>query len=174
MASLAQMKVGPTHFDHNAHLGEAGAHALTDSVAQALLAHGALWAAHARAAGRMIGVVGGDDGGSLVVVARVEDVGHGVPYLFGGLRSAEFVENEDFGLEDRAQNFKLGGEHLRIVRVLDLLEQLAVVTEEPADAFLDDQRLQDADGEMGFAYSDRSGKQQAMPLSGRRISVDKA
>ena len=58
--------------------------------------------------------------------------------------------------------------------MLDLLEQFAIIAEEPADALLDDERLQDADGEMRLAHSNRSGKQQAVALGGRGISVDEA
>ena len=44
---------------------------------------------------------------------------------------------------------------LAVVAVLYLLEQVAVVEEEAGSATLGDQRLQDTDGEVGLADTDR-------------------
>ncbi len=109
-----------------------------------------------------VGIVGGDDGGLLVVVAGVEDEGDGVPDPLVGLLRAEVVEDEDFGGEDGLEQFELGGVDLRVVAVLDVLEQLAVVAEEAADAALLHEAAQDADGEMGFADADGAGEEQAL------------
>ena len=50
---------------------------------------------------------------------------------------------------------------MRVVAVLDVLEQLAVVAEEAADAALLHEAAEDADGEVGFADADGAGEEQA-------------
>ncbi len=144
-------KILARHLHADAHLGEAGAHAVADAVAEGLLAGGALGIGFRSAAGRQIGIIGGDDGGLLVVVARVEDEGDGIPDPLIGLLRAQVVEHENFGGEDRLEQLEFGGVHLRVVAVLDVLEQLAIVAEEAFDAALLHQAAQNADGKMGFA-----------------------
>jgi|GEM_PF-3728972 len=56
--------------------------------------------------------------------------------------------------------------------VLHLFEQLAIVEEEPLRAALD-HGLQDADGEMRFAYADVAGEQDADAVGVKRISLHK-
>ncbi len=111
-----------------------------------------------------VGVVGGDDGGALVVVAGVEDVGDGIPDPVGGLGRAELVEDKDFGFEDGSEDLQLGGGDLGVVAVLDLLEEVAVVDEEAVCAALGDQGPEDSDGEMGLAYADGAGDEQALAV----------
>jgi 4-amino-4-deoxy-L-arabinose transferase-like glycosyltransferase len=99
------------HFYHDTHFREARAHAFADAVAEGFVAHRAACAIDAvgRAAGGKVGVVGGDDGGALVVVARVENEGDGVPHPVSGLGGAQLVEDEDFGVENGPEDFHLCG-----------------------------------------------------------------
>jgi hypothetical protein len=55
--------------------------------------------------------------------------------------------------------------------VLALFQQLAVVAEEAMDAFFNDEGLEDADGEMGFAYADGAGEEEAAAFSRDWITV---
>src|SRR5580693_8953085 len=71
-------KIGGAHFDGAAHFEEAGTHAAADAFFEGIFAHGgdesATWAASGFAGGRwIVEIVGGDDGGALFVVTRVED-----------------------------------------------------------------------------------------------------
>ena len=133
----------------------------------------ARWIGIGDAAGRLVSVVGGDDGGLAVVVAGVEDEGDRVPDPLVGLLRAQVVEDQDFSVKNRLEQFELGGGHLRVVAVLDVLEQLAVVGEEPFDAALADQAAKDADGEMRFAHADGAGEEQAFAGGVYRVCLDK-
>jgi hypothetical protein len=167
-------EVFAAHFDDNAHFGKAGAHALADAVAKGFFAHGARGGVSTDSTGLEVGVVGGDDGGPLVVVAGIEDVSDSVPDPLGGFGGAELVEDEDFGFKDGAKDFELGGGHLGVVGVLDFLEQLAVVAEEALHSFFDDQRLEDAHCQMSLADADGAGEQQAVTFRCGRVAVDEA
>src|SRR4029079_15950992 len=74
---LAEVFAG--HLNFYAHFGKTGAHAVAEAIAQSLLARGAFDAAERSAACGQVGIVGGDNGGLLVVVAGVEDERNGVP-----------------------------------------------------------------------------------------------
>ena len=52
--------------------------------------------------------------------------------------------------------------------MLDFLEQLAIVAEEAADALFDDEGLENADGEMGFADADGASEEKAASSGGRK------
>lgn len=167
-------EVFAAHFDHDTHFGEAGAHAFADAVTEGFFAHGAAGAVAAVAAGRQVGVVGGDEGGAFIVVTSIEYQGHGVPDPVSGFGGTELVDDEDFGVEDGAEDFQLGGSDLGVVGVLDLLEKLAVVAEEAVDSFFDDESLEDADGEMSFADADGACEQEAATGGGYGIAIDEA
>ena len=67
---------------------------------------------------------------------------------------------KNLGIEDGMEDFHLGGGDLGVVGVLDLFEELAVVAEKAVDAFFDDEGLENADREMGFADADGAGEEQ--------------
>src|SRR5258708_28890298 len=98
---------------------------------------------------------------------------HRVPNPISRLRRPQFVEHQHFGLEDRRQYLQLGLTNLRVVAVLDLLQQVAIVVEQPGGSALGDQRLQDPHGQVGFADADRAGEQQAGSRRLQRIAFDK-
>jgi len=66
-----------------------------------LLPCGALHIRLGAAAGSQIGIVGGDNGRLLVVVAGIQDEGNGVPYPLIWLLRAEVIKDENFRREDR-------------------------------------------------------------------------
>jgi hypothetical protein len=165
-------EVDAVHLDHDAHLLQTGLHAVGDAVAEGGGLHGA--GGIALGAGEdvelvgggfaVVGVVGGDDGGAAVVVAGVEDVLDGVPDPVGGFGGTEFIEDEDFGVEDGGEDLTLG-EIVAAVGVLDLLEEIAVVVEEAFGAAVGDEGLEDADGEMGLADADVAGEEETFAVS---------
>jgi hypothetical protein len=63
--------------------------------------------------------------------------------------------------------------HLRVVAVLDVLEQLAIVAEEAFDAALLHQAAQHAHGQVGFAHADGAGEEQALAGGIHGVSLDK-
>jgi len=162
------------HPDADAHLGEARQHAVANAVAEGRLTGGPLEFVEARSAGGQIVIVGGNDGGLAVVVAGVEDQGDGIPDPLVGLLRAEIVEDENFGGEDRFEELEFGGAHLGVVAVLNALEKLAVIAEEPANAAFADQPLEDADRKMGLADAHGAGEEEALAGSASRVLVDKA
>ena len=90
--------IGSFHFDHLAHFVEAGSEADSDTIGQRFL-------------GGIIGfieVIGGEDGDFSVVIAGIDDLGHGIPDPIGRLGSAEFIEDEDFGLIDGLEHAEFG------------------------------------------------------------------
>ena len=105
--------------------------------------------------------IGGNDGGAIVVVARIEDKADRVPDPFGWLDCSQFVECQHLGLEDRPQNFQFGGVHGIVVRVLDFLQQLAVIIKQAGNALADDQLLDHPDSEMRLAHANRPDQQQS-------------
>ena len=172
-AAYRAAEVFTAHFDGDTHFCEAGAHAFADAVAEGFFAvSAARGGAAAVGAGGEVGVVGGDDGGAFVVVAGVEDEGDRVPDPVGGFSGAEFVEDEDLGVEDGLEDFHLRGRNLRVVGVLDFLQELAVVAKEAVDPFFDDEGVEDADGEVGFTDADGPGEQEAAAAGGDWIAVD--
>ncbi len=52
------------------------------------------------------------------------------------------------------KHFELGGLDGGVIGVLYLLEQFAIIVKKARDAFFENQFTDDADREMGFAYSD--------------------
>src|SRR5258708_10549159 len=148
-----------------AHVVQPGTHALTNAVAQGFRAGGALSAGKLRAAirvfGRIIWIVGRNNRGAIVVVAGVQNQTHRVPNPFCGLDRPEFVEREHFRFEHRAKDVQFSGLHRLVVRILDLLEQLAIVVEQAANALPHNQFLNNADCEMGFAHANATDQQQA-------------
>src|SRR5208283_2081433 len=138
-----QAEIGPFDLDFLAHLMQSRAHTLADSVTQRFAPRGAIGG---RVAARVMNLelvlllyvweVGSDDGGLVLVVTAVEDVVDSVEDPLGAAHRAELVEHQYFGVEDRLQDFHLCRLHLRVVRVLDGLQQLTIVAEQAADALL--------------------------------------
>src|SRR6187402_2657 len=116
-------------------------------------------------------VVGRNDGGALVVVARIENVSDGVPDPVRGLGRADLVEDEDLRIEDRLQDAEFGRCHRGVVGVLYLLQELAVVVKEPLGSPLDE-RLQNTDGQMRLSYADISRQEQSCAIRFKRIGLD--
>ncbi len=153
--------------DQLAHLVQARAHAFGDAVAEGLAPAGALGRSFTAQVGGtgeaalgQVREVRREDGGALRVVAAVDDVGDRVPLPVGGLHRAELVDDQHFGVEHGAQHVHLGLVHRRIERVLDVLEQLAVVVEEAADAFIAHQQLEHADGKMRLPHANVAHEEQ--------------
>ena len=130
--------------------------------------------ASSKRAGGLVFEVGGDDGGSVAVVAGVEDVEDGVPDPGGGAGGAEVVEDEDFGVEDGLEEGGFGGSDGGVVGVLDELEELLVVEKEAADLFFEDQGLEHGGGEVGFAEAGGADEDEAFSLDGVGVVVDEA
>jgi len=87
-----------------------------------------------------------------------------VPDPLVGLLRAQIVQHQHLGGKDLLEEFQLGGLHLRVVAVLDALEQFAIVAEEALDAILQHQPLKHVHGQVDLAHPDRSGEKQ--PLAG--------
>ena len=125
-------KVFASHLNTHTHFSQTGAHAIADAVAEGRLARGAFGIGEASAPRLQIGVVGRNDGGELVVIAGVEDKGDRIPDPLVGLLRTQVVEHQHLGRKDRLQQLQFGGLNLRIVTVLDTLEQLTIVAEQAA------------------------------------------
>src|SRR5579864_2650220 len=108
----------------------------------------------------MVLEVRGDDGRAIVVVAGVQDQADRVPDPLSRLDGAKFVEDENVGFEDRAENIQFGSLDGCIVGVLDLFQHFAIVVEQAGNAAIQ-QLLEDSDGQVGLAGSDLANNQQA-------------
>ena len=91
---------------------KAGAHALSDAVTERFatncpLSAGKICSACCLAR-RLIRIVSRDNGGAVVVVARVEDEAHRIPDPLRRLDRAKFIEHQDFGIEDGTKDVQLG------------------------------------------------------------------
>ena len=86
---------------------------------------------------------------------------------------AQVVQHQHLGGKDRLQQFQLRGLHLRIVAVLDALEQLAIVAEEAANAALHHQPAQHTHRQVRFSHADGAGKEQSLARCVHRIGLDK-
>src|SRR5215467_1149854 len=133
-ALYSQSEVAAFELNDATHLMQSRAHSLGDTVAQSLIACGVpcrfggrTAAARLQLTGRKIGKVCRDNGCLLLVVAAVEDMADRVPHPLGRLDRAQLVEHQDLSLKNRPQDFQLCGLDARVVRVLDFLEQLAIV-----------------------------------------------
>src|SRR5580692_76513 len=167
-------KIGGAHFDGAAHFEEAGTHAAADAFFEGIFAHGgdesATWAASGFAGGRwIVEIVGGDDGGALFVVTRVEDDADDVADPVGGLTGAEVVEDEDFDGADWVEDGHLGGFAGRVVAGLNFFEEFAVVAEE-AGVAADDEFLERGDGEMRFADTGWAHEEEALVGAAGKIA----
>src|SRR5436305_10888228 len=104
-------EVGAFHFHDAAHFVKAGAHALSDAVTEGFAANCPLSAGKICSAccltRRLIRIVSRDDGGAVVVVARVQDKTDGIPDPFRRLDRAKFIEHQDFGIEDGTKDVQL-------------------------------------------------------------------
>src|SRR5581483_10707757 len=147
------------HSDDPAHFVQARPHALANAVPQALYPGGATRASQRPRRG--IGEVRGDDRGAVVVIAGIENQTDRVPHPLRGFDRAEFVQNQDFGIEHRAQNFKFSGTDRVVVGILYLLQQFAVVVKEAGDVLAENQFSYDAHGEVGLTHADTADQKQA-------------
>src|ERR1019366_7861655 len=89
--------------------GDAGEHSVADAVAERGLAGGALGIGFGAVAGWKVLIIGGNDGGLLVVVAGVQDEGDRVPDPLVGFLGAEVVKHQHFGGEDGLEQIEFGG-----------------------------------------------------------------
>ncbi len=89
---------------------------------------------------------------------------HRVPDPFGRLHCAKLVKHEHFGVEYRLENLQFCRLNAGIVRVLYLLQQLAIVVEEARGALLNHELAQDSDSQMRLTHADRSKQHQAGAL----------
>ncbi len=156
------------HFYDDTHFLEAGAHAFTDAVAEGFAGDGAACfgeavvgiAAGGGCAG-LIGEVGGDDGGAVLVVAAVEDVGGGVPGPVAGSDVAEVVEDEEVTGDDGFEELVFGAGGAEAVDGAEVVEEFFVLPEDAGGAAVGDEGFEDADGEVGFAEAAGAGEEQA-------------
>ena len=109
----------------------------------------------------LVGKVGSDDGGSIVVIASVEDQADCVPHPLAWLYGAKFVEQQHLGLKHGPQHLKLRCLDRIVIGVLNLLEELAIVTKEARASTGNNEFLQQAYGEMSFAGSDSADQEYA-------------
>ncbi len=144
------------------------AHALPDAVAQGLAPRRLFRCGLAERIAvvhplllRLVGKVRRDDRRLVVVVAAVEDVIHRVEHPLRAAHRTQLVDHQHFGVEHRPQDFHLRHPHRRVKRVLDRLQQLAIVAEQARHALVANQRLQNSDRQMRLAHAYRAHKQQA-------------
>ncbi len=164
--SLAE--VFSLHFYDDTHLLQAGAHAFSDAVAEGFASDGAAGFGEAVvgiAAGgggaRFVGEIGGNDGGTILVVAAVEDVGGGVPGPVAGGDVAEVVEDEEVAGDDGLEEFVFGAGGAEAVDGAEVVEEFLVLPEDAGGAAVGDEGFEDADGEVGFAEAAGAGEEEA-------------
>src|SRR5579863_1123433 len=167
-------EIGTGDFDSAAHLEEAGAHAAADALFEGILARGGDELAVGEAGGLAFGrgiveVVGGDDGGALFVVARVEHDADDVADPIGWFAGAEVVEDEDFDGANRIENRHFGGFAGRVVAGLDFFEEFAIVAEEAGVAAAD-QFFDGGYGEVSFAYAGGTHEEETFVGAGGKIT----
>src|ERR1700722_11533404 len=167
-------EVVAAHFDFNALLRQTGAHALADTIAKRLFTHYVAGCGRSLLGQRRrcVGIIGRDQGGPLVVVACIQNQGYGVPHPIGRLLRSQLIQDEHFGLEDGGQDLQLCGGDEGVIGFLNTLEQLAVVAEKPADPFLEDQGVEDADGKVCLTDAYVAGEEKPTAVGGNGISAD--
>ena len=102
----------------------------------------------------VIWIVRGDDGGAVVVIARVQDKTDGVPDPLCGLDRAQFIEHQNLGVENWTKDVELSRLYRLVVGILNLLEQLAVVVKKTSSSLAENQLFNYANGKMSFADAD--------------------
>lgn len=155
------------HLDHAAHFVQAGAHAFSDAVAESFIARSRSGGRHGavRAGGGLVFKIRGDDGGAVVVVAGVENEADGIPNPFGGLDRAELIEHQHVSLKHGAKNVELGGLNGGVIRILNFLQQFAIIVEKAGYPFVEDELFCDSDCEMSFAGADLADDQQTCAIA---------
>src|SRR5258708_38928795 len=106
-----------------------------------------------------------NDGGAVVVVAGVQDEADGVTNAFGWLDGAQFVKRQTVGLKNGAKHIQFGGLNRGIVRILDLLEQFAIVIKQAGNPFVQDQFLDNSYSEVSLSGADLADDQQARAIA---------
>src|SRR5258708_8864708 len=155
------------HLDNAAHFMKARTHALSDAVAEGLGARGSTYGGNGtiRASRRLVLKICRNDGGAVVVVAGVQDEADGVPNPFGWLDRAQFVKRQNVGLKNGAKHVQFGGLNRGIVRILDLLEQFAIVIKKAGNAFVQDQFLDNSHSEACLHGADPADDQHARAIA---------
>ena len=98
-----------------------------------------------------VGVVRRHDQRLLLVVAVGDDVVHHVARPGGRAAGAEIVEDQDLGVEHRAQHVDSRCVDAGVERALQRLEQLTLLVEQHARALAADQLAGDRHGQVGLA-----------------------
>src|SRR5579872_3560551 len=131
-----------------AHLVQARSHALADAVAQSFSSvggsHGRKRSGHP--GGRLVVEIRRDDRCAIVVVPGVQDKANRVPNPLRRFDRAEFVENENVRLEYWPENVQFRGLDRRVIGILNLLQQLAIVVKQAGNAAIKNQFLDDSNG----------------------------
>src|SRR5207247_10263423 len=84
-----------------------------------------------------------------------------IPNPLGRFYGAEFIENQDLGLEDRTQHLEFSRPYRFVIRILNFFEQLAIIIEEATDAFAENNFFNDSYGKVCFADPNRADEEQA-------------
>ena len=124
--------------DKAAHFEQTGAHALADAITERVIGRDSLGCRHACLSWRAVEEIAGDDRGQGIVVPRVEDDADCVPNPLGRLYRSDVVDQNNFGLENRAQNLQLCRLDGGVVAILDLLEQLTVIAKKATHSFFNE------------------------------------
>jgi len=161
-------EIGAVEGDDAAHFVETGTHAFSDAITQGLSTRGGPCRRDGTgsAGGGQVVEVRGDNRGAVVVVAGVQDQADGVPHPFGWLYGAQLVEDKDVGVEHGPKDVEFSGLDRRVVGILDLFQQFAIVVEQAGDAAGQNQFLEDSDGQVGLAGADFANDQQALVAAG--------
>ncbi len=167
----ALTKVFALYLDLDAHLLQATSHPFANAIAKCLLPESATNRRNLQAAAQWsyVCVVCRDDGRSAVVIASVKNQAYGVPDPFAWFCCSQFVQDQHFGLKDRLKDRKLGGLDLLVVTVLNLLQEFAIVAEEPCRSAFRDKLSQNARCEMCLADAQSNLSEAAR---GRRCRPD--
>ena len=117
------------------------------------------------AGGGLILKIRRDDRGAIVVVARVQDQADRVPNPFCRLHRAQFVQHQNVRFKDGTKNVQLGGLNSGVVRILDFLQQFAIVIEQARDALVEDKFLSDPNRQVSLAGANLADDQQARAIA---------
>src|SRR6202034_1295806 len=161
--------IGGKDFDGAAHFVKARTDALADTLGQRVFCRGRAHPDDARArrrssrVHRSLGIekIRGQQGDTLLVVSRVQDVADGLKRPQRRFAGTDIVEYKNFRLQHRLKDTHLGGLAFGVVAVLDLLQQLAIIVEQSAVPAEDD-FLERRDGKMRLANAAGAHQQQAI------------
>jgi hypothetical protein len=156
--------------DHSTHFMNPIAHSLADAIPERLLAiYSPRPGVRAVAVGsgrRTVVKVRGKDRRSLALITLIQYQTDRILHPPARYDGAKVIKDDNFGFENRTEDFKRGHLHRRVVGILDFLEQFLKAAEVTGNALGQNELADNTDRQMGFAGARAPDKNQARSVDG--------